>query len=202
MRIGILALQGDFERHEAALRRLDVDTVLVRKPAQLQDCDGLILPGGESTTFVHLMRETELWEPLKSFCDRQPVFGTCAGLIVLATEVVNQRVDTLGAIDITVRRNAYGRQRESFVADVELTVGQDRRPFEGVFIRAPRILRVGSSTTVLGTRGEEPVLVSNGQILAATFHPELTDDLRIHSLFVDMVRGWLAGRDRAALGKE
>ncbi|MDZ7373822.1 MAG: pyridoxal 5'-phosphate synthase glutaminase subunit PdxT [candidate division KSB1 bacterium] len=194
MRIGVLALQGDFERHQQALQRLGIETVLVRKPGQLLGCDGLVLPGGESTTFVRLMREAELWEPLKQFCDQFPVFGTCAGLIVLAAELVNQAVDTLGAIDISVRRNAYGRQRESFVGEVALAFGEDRRPYEGVFIRAPKIVRVGPSVTVLGTHRDEPVLVTNGTVLAATFHPELTQDLRIHSLFVEMVRGSLASR--------
>lgn len=193
MRIGILALQGDFALHEAVLKDLGVETVLVRKPAQLRDCDGLILPGGESTTFVRLMREGEMWEPLRRFCDERPVFGTCAGLIVLASEVVNQKVETLGVLDISVRRNAYGRQRESFVDAVQLEF-DGREPFEGVFIRAPRIERVGDSVTVLGVRRDEPVLVTNGQVLAATFHPELTSDRRVHRYFLEMVRGWPSTR--------
>ncbi len=192
MRIGILALQGDFAEHGKMLERLGVDTVLVRKPAELLGCSGLVLPGGESTTFVKLLRESELWEPMKAFCDSRPVFGTCAGLIVLASEVVNQKVDTLGALDISVRRNAYGRQRESFVDDVRLNFGNDGKTYQGVFIRAPKVERVGESVTVLGVRRDEPVLVSNGQILAATFHPELTTDARIHAYFVEMVKAWKA----------
>jgi pyridoxal 5'-phosphate synthase pdxT subunit len=177
MRIGVLALQGNFREHAAMLRRLGADPVEVRKPEQLDGLDGLIIPGGESTTFMRLMRLYGLEDAIRRF--EQPVLGTCAGLIVLDR-------DHLGLVDLEVERNAYGRQVASFEADLELT--GEERPLRGVFIRAPRVQRAGEDVEVLGELDGEPVLLRQGRFLVATFHPELTDDTRVHELFLDAVR--------------
>jgi pyridoxal 5'-phosphate synthase pdxT subunit len=177
MRIGVLALQGNFREHAAMLRRLGADPVEVRKPDQLDGLDGLIIPGGESTTFMRLMRLYGLEDALRRF--EQPVLGTCAGLIVLDR-------DHLGLVDLEVERNAYGRQVASFEADLELA--GEEKPLRGVFIRAPRVQRAGEDVEVLGELDGEPVLLRQGRFLVATFHPELTDDTRVHELFLDAVR--------------
>ena len=177
MKIGVLALQGNFREHAAMLRRLGADPVEVRKPEQLARLDGLVVPGGESTTFMRLMRLYGLEDAIRGFT--QPVFGTCAGLIVLDRE-------HLGLIDVAVERNAYGRQVASFEADLELP-GEDV-PLRGVFIRAPRVDRVGDGVEVLAELDGKPVLLRQGRFLVATFHPELTDDTRVHELFLDAVR--------------
>jgi 5'-phosphate synthase pdxT subunit len=177
MRIGVLALQGNFREHAAMLRRLGADPVEVRKPEQLAGLDGLVIPGGESTTFMRLMRLYGLEEAIRRF--EQPVLGTCAGLIVLDH-------DHLGLVDVEVARNAYGRQVFSFEADLDL-VGEEK-PLRGVFIRAPRVERAGKEVEVLGALDDEPVLLRQGRFLVATFHPELTDDPRVHELFLDAVR--------------
>jgi 5'-phosphate synthase pdxT subunit len=177
MRIGVLALQGNFREHAAMLRRLGADPVEVRKPEQLDGLDGLVIPGGESTTFMRLMRLYGLEEAIRSF--EQPVLGTCAGLIVLDR-------DHLGLVDVEVARNAYGRQVFSFEADLDLA--GDEKPLRGVFIRAPRVERAGADVEVLGELDGEPVLLRQGRFLVATFHPELTDDTRVHELFLDAVR--------------
>jgi pyridoxal 5'-phosphate synthase pdxT subunit len=177
MRIGVLALQGNFREHAAMLRRLGADPVEVRKPEQLAGLDGLVIPGGESTTFMRLMRLYGLEDAIRRF--EQPVLGTCAGLIVLDR-------DHLGLVDLEVERNAYGRQVASFEADLELT--GDEKPLRGVFIRAPRVQRAGDDVEVLGDLAGEPVLLRQGRFLVATFHPELTDDTRVHELFLDTVR--------------
>jgi 5'-phosphate synthase pdxT subunit len=177
MRIGVLALQGNFREHAATLRRLGAEPVEVRKPEQLGRLDGLVIPGGESTTFMRLMRLYGLEDAIRRF--EQPVLGTCAGLIVLDR-------DHLGLVDLVVERNAYGRQVASFEADVELA--GDEKPLRGVFIRAPRIQRAGEDVEVLGEFDGEPVLLRQGRFLVATFHPELTDDTRVHELFLDAVR--------------
>jgi 5'-phosphate synthase pdxT subunit len=176
MRIGVLALQGNFREHAATLRRLGAEPVEVRKPEQLDDLDGLIIPGGESTTFMRLMRLYGLEEAVRSF--ERPILGTCAGLIVLDNE-------HLGLLDVDVRRNAYGRQVASFEADLDLGDGE---PLRGVFIRAPRVERAGANVEVLAEHEGEPVLLLQGRFLVATFHPELTDDTRVHELFLDAVR--------------
>jgi 5'-phosphate synthase pdxT subunit len=176
MRIGVLALQGNFREHAATLRRLGAEPVEVRKPEQLDDLDGLIIPGGESTTFMRLMRLYGLEEAVRSF--ERPILGTCAGLIVLDNE-------HLGLLDVDVRRNAYGRQVASFEADLDLGDGE---PLRGVFIRAPRVERAGANVEVLAEHEGEPVLLRQGRFLVATFHPELTDDTRVHELFLDAVR--------------
>jgi 5'-phosphate synthase pdxT subunit len=177
MRIGVLALQGNFREHAAMLRRLGAEPVEVRKPEQLAGLDGLVVPGGESTTFLRLMRLYGLEEAIRSF--EQPVFGTCAGLIVLGR-------DRLGLVDVEVARNAYGRQVHSFEADLDLAGGGE--PLRGVFIRAPRVTSVGDDVEVLAELDGEPVLLRQGRFLVATFHPELTDDTRVHELFLDAVR--------------
>jgi pyridoxal 5'-phosphate synthase pdxT subunit len=177
MRIGVLALQGNFREHAAMLRRLGAEPVEVRKPEQLDGLDGLVIPGGESTTFMRLMRLYGLEEAIRRF--EQPVLGTCAGLIVLDR-------DHLGLVDLEVARNAYGRQVFSFEADLDLA--GEEKPLRGIFIRAPRVQKAGEEVEVLGELDGEPVLLRQGRFLVATFHPELTDDTRVHELFIDAVR--------------
>ena len=177
MKIGVLALQGNFREHAAMLRRLGADAVEIRKPEQLAGLDGLVVPGGESTTFMRLMRLYGLEDAIRDF--QQPVFGTCAGLIVLDRE-------HLGLVDVEVARNAYGRQVFSFEADLDLA-GEDQ-PLRGVFIRAPRVETTGPDVEVLAELDGKPVLLRQGRFLVATFHPELTDDTRVHELFLDAVR--------------
>jgi pyridoxal 5'-phosphate synthase pdxT subunit len=177
MRIGVLALQGNFREHAAMLWRLGAEPVEVRKPEQLEGLDGLVVPGGESTTFMRLMRLYGLEDAIRAF--QQPVLGTCAGLIVLDR-------DHLGLVDVEVARNAYGPQVHSFEADLDLA-GEDR-PLRGVFIRAPRLTAAGKDVVVLAELNGEPVLLRQGRFLVATFHPELTDDTRVHELFLDSVR--------------
>jgi 5'-phosphate synthase pdxT subunit len=177
MKIGVLAVQGNFREHAAMLRRLGVQPIEVRKPDQLEGLDGLVIPGGESTTFMRLMRLYGLEEAVRRF--ERPILGTCAGLIVLDRE-------HLGLLDIDVERNAYGRQVASFEADLDLA--GEREPLRGVFIRAPRVERVGGDVEVLAELDGEPVLLRQGRFLVATFHPELTDDTRVHRLFLDLVR--------------
>jgi len=177
MRIGILAVQGNFREHAAMLRRIGAEPVEVRKPEQLEGLDGLVVPGGESTTFMRLMRLYGLEEAIRRF--EQPILGTCAGLIVLDR-------DHLGLVDVEVARNAYGRQVSSFEADLDLA-GADT-PLRGVFIRAPRVTAAGEGVEVLAELDGEPVLLRQGRFLVATFHPELTDDTRVHELFLDSVR--------------
>jgi 5'-phosphate synthase pdxT subunit len=177
MRVGILAVQGDFREHAAMLRRLGADVVEVRKPEQLEDLDGLVIPGGESTAIMRLIRIYGLEDALRRFT--RPVFGTCAGMIVLGR-------DHLGLVDVAVRRNAYGRQVASFETDLELA-GEDQ-PLRGVFIRAPRVADVGSGVEVLAEHEGEPVLLREGRFLVASFHPELTEDPRVHERFLELVR--------------
>ena len=177
MTIGVLAVQGNFREHAAMLRRLGADVVEVRKPEQLEGLDGLVIPGGESTTILKLASLYGLDEAIRGFA--APVFGTCAGMILVDR-------DHLGLADLVVDRNAYGRQVASFEADLALE--GEERPFRGVFIRAPRVRALGPDVEVVGELGEEPVLVRDGRLLLATFHPELTDDLRVHARFLDLVR--------------
>lgn len=184
MNIGVLALQGDFDAHCQVLERLGVEPVLVRKPEQLRGLDGLIIPGGESSTFLKLLGEAGFAE-LKRFVTSKPTFGTCAGAIMLAKEVENPAQKGTGAIDMRIRRNAYGRQIESTILTSDCVLGD---PMEMVYIRAPRIEQVGPDVKVLASRDRHPVLVREGKVLAATFHPELTGDTRVHELFLKMVR--------------
>ena len=182
MKIGVLALQGDFDAHRRRLEELGAEVVLVKNPNQLDAIDGLVIPGGESGTFLKLLGE-EGFEKLKQFVRLKPTFGTCAGAILLATEVENPKQSGLGALDITIRRNAYGRQLDSSIREGKFGTG----PLEMVFIRAPKIERVGPSVEVLATEGSDPVAVRQGTAMAATFHPELSDDPRIHQAFLDLV---------------
>ncbi|MDH4363287.1 MAG: pyridoxal 5'-phosphate synthase glutaminase subunit PdxT [Acidimicrobiia bacterium] len=184
--VGVLALQGAFARHVEALRRLGLDPVEIRRPEQLAALDGLVMPGGESTTMIKLMTGFDLVEPLaKRLADGMPVFGTCAGMILLAAHVEDGQPDQLcfGAIDIDVRRNGYGRQINSFEADLAVPAVGDP-PVRAVFIRAPVVVRVGDSVEVLARSDGVPVLCRQGPIMVSSFHPELTDDDRLHQLFL------------------
>ena len=188
IRIGVLALQGDFARHARALARCGAEVVEVRKPDQLGELDGLVLPGGESTTLLKLMDAWGFVPALeKLHADGKPIFGTCAGLILLAREVTSPAQSSLGLIDVGVERNAYGRQRESFEAAGTAYLDGRPVPVEMVFIRAPRIRQVGEGVETLARHGGEAVMARQGTILVATFHPELTDDTTIHRYFCRMV---------------
>jgi len=174
--IGVLALQGDFEAHQKALARAGARGVEVRTAADLEAVDALIIPGGESTTMLKLLQDEGLLEPLRRFGERRPIFGTCAGAILLASRVTHPAQESLGLMDIEVERNAYGRQLEA-----------EEGPLEAVFIRAPVIRRVGPSVRVLARYKGDPVLVQQGRHMAATFHPELTDDDRVHLRFLNSI---------------
>jgi pyridoxal 5'-phosphate synthase pdxT subunit len=184
MKIGVLALQGDFDAHRRRLEELGAEVVLVKKPDQLDAIDGLVIPGGESGTFLKLLGE-EGFEKLKQFVRVKPTFGTCAGAILLATEVENPKQAGLGALDIRIRRNAYGRQIDSSIREGLFA----NSPLEMVFIRAPKIEHVGPGVEVIATDGADPVAVRQGSAMAATFHPELSHDTRVHQAFLDLVRG-------------
>ena len=185
LRIGVLAIQGDYAAHAEALAEAGAEPVEVRKPEQLDGIDGLILPGGESTTVLRFLERLNFFERLSEFCAAKPVFGTCAGAILLAREVRNPPQRSLGVLDAVVERNAYGRQIDSTIltAPTELPGG----PLEMVFIRAPRLVDVGTGVEVLARRDGSPVLVRQGKLMAATFHPELSADRRVHRLFVEAV---------------
>src|SRR5215469_11191741 len=182
MRIGVLALQGDFDAHRKRLLELGAEVVLVKKLELLESLDGLVIPGGESSTFLRLLGESGL-EKLREFVRMKPTFGTCAGAILLAREVEEPKQAGLGAIDMVVRRNAYGRQIDSSIRE-GLFRGS---PIEMVFIRAPKIEHLGPAVEVLAREGNDPVVVRQGKAMAATFHPELTGDRRIHQEFLDLV---------------
>jgi 5'-phosphate synthase pdxT subunit len=184
--IGVLALQGAFDVHAKRLTELGASAHLVRKPDQLDPLDALVIPGGESTTFLKHLERAGFYSVLDTFVRTKPVFGTCAGCILLAKDVANPPQRSFGVLDIDVQRNAYGRQNDSVILHAETTLPGG--PMEMVFIRAPRISRLGSTVEVLARRDGDPVLVRSGRMLAATFHPELSDDRRVHQLFIDMVR--------------
>jgi pyridoxal 5'-phosphate synthase pdxT subunit len=184
-RVGVLALQGDFEAHQRALERAGARAVEVRSAEQLKDVDALIIPGGESTTMLRLIDWEHMFEPLREFGLAHPVFGTCAGAILLATEVTNPAQQSLGLMDIGVERNAYGRQLDSRIA--RLAPEGIEGDLEAVFIRAPIIRRVGEKAKVLARYAGDPVLVEQGRHLVATFHPELTSDSRVHELFLEKI---------------
>jgi 5'-phosphate synthase pdxT subunit len=189
MKIGVLALQGDFDAHRRRLEELGAEVVLVKKPEQLDSIDGLVIPGGESGTFLKLLGE-QGFAKLKDFVKAKPTFGTCAGAILLATEVENPQQKGLGALNIRIRRNAYGRQIDSSIREGRFI--QDKlgaSPMEMVFIRAPKIEHVGEGVEIIATEGADPVAVRQGRSMAATFHPELSDDPRIHQAFLDLVSG-------------
>jgi pyridoxal 5'-phosphate synthase pdxT subunit len=185
-KIGILAIQGDFAAHAAMLRSLGAETKEVRTVADLEECDGLILPGGESTTQLQFLQEEGLAEAIKKFAaEKQPVFGTCAGAILLATHVKNPAQDSLALLDMTVLRNAYGRQLASEVSSGDSKLKSE--PMEMVFIRAPIIENVGPGVEILVEFAGKPALVQKGNVMAATFHPELTDDSTVHRHFLDLI---------------
>jgi pyridoxal 5'-phosphate synthase pdxT subunit len=183
--IGVLALQGAFDAHVKTLTALGATPKLVRTPADLTGIDGLILPGGESTTMLRFLARHDFFAILQSFVRSTPTFGTCAGAILLAAHVTHPAQPSLGALDITVERNAYGRQNDSVILTAPTALPGP--PLEMVFIRAPRIARTGPTVEVLASRNDDPVLVRSGHLLAATFHPELSTDLRVHQLFLDQV---------------
>lgn len=183
-KIGVLALQGDFEAHRNALERVGAEATEVRTAADLNDIDGLVIPGGESTTMLKLLEEENLFEPLRRFGDAKPIFGTCAGAILLAKEVLNPHQLSLSLMDLTVERNAYGRQVDSRIAHIDI----QGKPAEAVFIRAPIIRRVGPDGRVLAEYEKSPVLVEQGKHLVATFHPELSPENPVHRQFVAKVQ--------------
>jgi len=186
MKIGVLAIQGDYEAHKARLEQLGAKVTLVRKPEQLDAIDGIVIPGGESSTFLNFLAERGFLEKLRDFVRTKPTFGTCAGAILLAHQVENPPQQSLDALDICIRRNAYGRQIYSSIREVRSKLGD--KPLEMVFIRAPKIMRTGKGVEVLATSGGDPVLVRQGKTMAATFHPELSEDTRVHQEFLRMVK--------------
>ena len=188
MNVGVLALQGAFRAHALRLAELGVEVAEVRRPDQLREVDALVMPGGESTTMSNLLTSSGLFDEVKArLSDGMPVFGTCAGMILLAADVLDGRPDqrSFGALDATVRRNGYGRQLDSF--ETELTVTGLDAPFHGVFIRAPRVESVGPAVEVLATHHDDPVLIRQGRVVAAAFHPELSPDARLHEQFVELI---------------
>lgn len=184
--IGVLALQGAFDAHARMLQSIGAKTLLVRKPEQLAAIDGLVIPGGESTTFLKHLERAGFFEALTTFVQAKPTFGTCAGVILLAKRVLNPPQRSLEALDVTIERNAYGRQNDSRILEAETSLPGG--PIEMVYIRAPRITQAGPMVEVLAERDGSPTLVRQGNLLAATFHPELSHDTRVHQLFVDAVK--------------
>ncbi|MCP4573085.1 MAG: pyridoxal 5'-phosphate synthase glutaminase subunit PdxT [bacterium] len=190
--VGLLALQGDFEMHRQALADLGHETRFVRRPAELAEVSALVIPGGESTTLTRLVARAGLADPLRAFASERPVLGTCAGLIMLSSELAGEKqgdfgVEPLGILDCVVSRNAYGRQIDSFTAPVDATaLDGDSAPVRAVFIRAPRIMAVGAGAQVVVTHEGEPVGVRQGAVLGLTFHPELTSDRRLHRAFLEL----------------
>ena len=181
--IGVLGLQGAYAKHLAVLQQIDVQAVDVRKPGDLEECHGLIIPGGESTTMTKLINEIDMHDALLKFSVDRPVFGTCAGMILMAAKVDDGRVKTLNLINIEVERNGYGRQIDSFIDELDVTTNGQAFSMRGVFIRAPRIKNMGDGVEVLASVNGEPVLVQEGHHMAAAFHPELTGETRIHNYF-------------------
>lgn len=184
--IGVLALQGDYEAHARAFKSSGAQTVLVRKADELASLDGLVIPGGESTTMLKFLEKDGFFEALSGFAASKPVFATCAGCILLAREVLHPKQHSLGVLDATVERNAYGRQIDSTILTLPTEIPGG--PLEMVFIRSPRITRVGDGVQVLARRDDFPTLVLQGHLLACTFHPEMTADTRVQQFFLDMVR--------------
>jgi 5'-phosphate synthase pdxT subunit len=186
-RIGVLAVQGDYAAHADALSEAGATPIEVRKREELADLDGLVIPGGESTTMLKFLERGHLFDDLKTFCQSHPVFGTCAGAILLAREVRNPQQASLGLLDVAIERNAYGRQIDSSILFSETKLPGEK--LEMVFIRAPRIVETGAEVEVLADREGRPTLVRQGNLMAATFHPELTPgDRRVHKAFVDLVK--------------
>lgn len=201
LRIGVLAIQGDYDAHAIAVREAAAEcgiaalAVLVRKPEELAALDGLILPGGESTTFLKFLERDGFLGELEAFVATKPTFGTCAGAILLAKEVEGPAQASLAVLDAAIERNAYGRQNDSLIEQTETSL-PGGGSIEAVYIRAPRITRVGESVTVLGRRDGFPVLVEQGHLLAATFHPELSEDRRVHAHFLAVVERFAGARKR------
>jgi pyridoxal 5'-phosphate synthase pdxT subunit len=183
--IGVLAIQGDYAAHAEALAEVGATPVEVRKPDELPNLNGLVIPGGESTTMLKFLERRRFFDDLKEFCGQHPVFGTCAGTILLAREVRNPPQRSLGILDAVVERNAFGRQIDSTILIGETTLPGG--PLEMVYIRAPRIIETGSAVEVLASRDGLPSLVRQGSLMAATFHPELSSDRRVHKAFVELV---------------
>jgi pyridoxal 5'-phosphate synthase pdxT subunit len=186
-RVGVLAIQGDYAAHAEALTESGAEPVEVRKLEELDHLNGIVLPGGESTTMLKFLEKRHFFDVLKEYCKQHPVFGTCAGTILLARDVQNPAQRSLGVLDIVVERNAYGRQIDSSILTAETSLPGG--PLEMVFIRAPRIVQTGSAVEVLARRDEFPTLVRQGNVLAATFHPELSNDRRVHQAFVESIAG-------------
>ena len=191
MKIGVLAIQGDFDAHRRRLEELGAEVVLVRKPEELDEVEGLVIPGGESGAFLRILGEDGM-KKLRDFVRVKPTFGTCAGAIMLAKEITNPAQVGLGALDVRIRRNAYGRQIDSSIREGKF----GDAPVEMVFIRAPKIEKLGAAVEVIATEGDDPVAVRQGKIMAATFHPELSQDTRIHQAFLDLVRNGGNGPQR------
>jgi len=191
MKIGVLAIQGDFDAHRRRLEELGAEVVLVRKPEELDEVAGLVIPGGESGAFLRILGE-EGMKKLRDFVRVKPTFGTCAGAIMLAKEITNPAQVGLSALDVRIRRNAYGRQIDSSIREGKF----GDAPVEMVFIRAPKIEKLGAGVEVIATEGDDPVAVRQGKIMAATFHPELSQDTRIHQAFLDLVRNGDGGPQR------
>jgi len=189
MRIGVLASQGAFAEHIAMLRQLEVEALPIRLLQELKGLDGLVIPGGESTSISKLMRDYDLMNEVRNLArNGLPVLGTCAGMILLASEIADSDVEPLRIMDIAVRRNAFGRQRDSFEAELSIPV-LGEKSFLGIFIRAPIIVRANKEVEILAKLGGTSVAVRQGKLLASAFHPELTDDLRFHQYFLDIVAG-------------
>jgi len=184
-KVGILAIQGDYVKHGQTVKKLGHEPINVRNKKELNSCDSLIIPGGESSTFLNLIERLDLRSPLIQFGKNRPIFGTCAGLIILAKKVDNLEFNSLGLIDIAAKRNAYGRQVDSFIDMVDLRLENITSKFEGVFIRAPKIEEYNGSVKPLGFHKDNVVLAANDNILVSTFHPELTNDLSIHQYFLE-----------------
>ena len=182
MKVGVLAIQGDFDAHRKRLEELGAEVILVRNPEQFDEVDGLIIPGGESGAFLKILGE-EGFRKLQEFVRLKPTFGTCAGAIMLAREITNPPQPGLGVLDIRIRRNAYGRQIDSSIREGSFAGS----PLEMVFIRAPRIEQMGPDVEVIATEGKDPVAVRQGKTMAATFHPELSPDPRLHQAFLDLL---------------
>ncbi len=189
LKIGVLALQGAFAKHGDVLRKLGAEPILVKKPEDLNNIDGLIIPGGESTTILRQIHFIDLFPPLRNFVKTKPIFGTCAGLILMSREILaSPEVNPLQALDIAVERNAFGRQAESFGTQLEISLPTEHRfLFPAIFIRAPRIKQLGANVKILASFENEPVLIQEGIHLGSSFHPELTEDGRIHSYFLSQI---------------
>ncbi|QTA38141.1 pyridoxal 5'-phosphate synthase glutaminase subunit PdxT [Thermosipho ferrireducens] len=187
MVIGVSGIQGDFREHKTMLEKMGIKTMVVRTPEELDKVDGLIIPGGESTTMIRIMKMVNLYDALKAKIETGfPVFGTCAGMILLSNEVTNFKQDSLKAINIKIERNAYGRQVESFETDIEIKGFNSK--FRAIFIRAPKVVSYDENIEILATFENSPVLLKQDNILVASFHPELTNDTRVHEYFLNMVK--------------